>query len=185
MGMFKNKKFTRRTAIVFAGTIALTSVVYGSTLTKKIEATFRNIKVYYNNQPKTMAQEPFIYEGSVYLPVRAVGELVNKNIEWNSSTNSIFVSDKAAVVPVPDTSIQQLQSEVAAKNFEIAKINAEKSLLEAKVKELEANVKETGKTGDIATTLKYLEKEFDYEYSIDWAFKLSQTSSRILQKNLG
>lgn len=177
MGMFKNKKFVRRTAIVFAGTLTLTSVIYGATLTKKIEVTYNNIKLYYNNSQKIMAQEPFSYNGSIYLPVRAVGELVDKNIEWNGSTNSVYVSDKGAAIP--DTSIKQLQSEVASKNFEIAKLNAEKSILEAKVKELEANVKDTNTKGNTTATLKYLEEKFDYEYSIDWAFKLSESSSRI------
>lgn len=181
MKILKNKNLIKKTAMVFAGTLLLTTVVQAASLTKKIDATFRNIKVHYNNQQKTMEQEPFIYNGSVYLPVRAVAELVNKNVDWNSTTNSVFVADKAGTVS--DVLVQQLQAELTTKNFEIAKINAEKSLLESKIKELEKNDKDknngSGTSNDLKKTLAYIEDYFDYEYSIDWDFKLSETSSRI------
>lgn len=188
MKILKNKKFTRRSAIILAGTLIFTTVVYGSTITKKIDATFRGIKVFYNNDQKTMAQEPFIYNGSVYLPVRGVGELVDKNIQWDSARNAVFVSDKGAAVP--STVIQQLQSEIDSKNFEIARINAEKSLLEGKIKELEGNYKRGSDSrssdskgsrskGSIRDTEKYLEKEFDYEHDINWELSLKESGSRI------
>ncbi len=177
MKILKNKKLIRKISIAFAGTLLLTTVVQAASLTKKIEATFRNIQVYYNNQQKTMEQEPFIYNGSVYLPVRAVGELVNKTIDWNSATNSVFVSDKGGV------STGDLTAELTTKTLEIARLTGEKSILEAKVKELEAKIKDkdknTGASGDLKSTLGYLEDFFDYEHTIDWQFKLSETNSRI------
>lgn len=179
MGIFKNKKIARRSAIIFAGTLVFTTVVYGATITKKIDATFRNIKVFYNNQQKTMEQEPFIYNGSVYLPVRGVGELVDKNIQWDSAQNAVYVSDKGEAVS--NTLVQQLQSEIAAKNFEIAKITAEKAILDSKIKELQGNDKDSGSgtTGNLKTTLKHLEDYFDYEHQIDWDFSLKESGSRI------
>lgn len=177
MKPLKNKKFIRRCTIAFAGTLLLTTVVQATSLTKKIDATFRNIKVYYNNQQKTMAQEPFIYNGSVYLPVRAVSELIDKTVDWNNATNSVFISDKGGL------SSNDLATQLSAKNFEIAKLMGEKDLLEKRVKELEANIKNpdkgSGSSGDLKYTLSYIEEFFDYEHSIDWDFKLSQTSSRI------
>lgn len=179
MKILKNKKLMRKISIAFAGTLLLTTAVQATSLTKKIDATFRNIKVYYNNQQKSMEQEPFIYNGSVYLPVRAVSELVNKTVEWNSSTNSVLVSDKGGV------STTDLTAELTAKNLEIAKLMGEKSILEKKVAELETSLKDKDKdkdkktSGDLKTTLSYIEDFFDYEHSIDWEFKLSETNSRI------
>lgn len=175
MKILKNKKFIRKCTMAFAGTLLLTTVVQAASVTKKIEASFRNIQMYYNNQHKTMAQEPFIYNGSVYLPVRAVSELVDKNVDWNSATNSVLISDKGGVPS------GNLAAELAAKNFEIAKLMGEKDLLEKKVKELEANAKDkdTSTSGDLKKTLAYIEDAFDYEHSIDWEFKLTETSSRI------
>ena len=181
MKLLKNKTFVRRCTAAFAGTLILTTVVQATSLTKKIDATFRNIQVYYNNQQKVMAQEPFIYNNSVYLPVRGVSELVDKNVDWNSATNSVYVSDRGGV---PSS---ELEAQIATKNFEIAKLTSEKDQLDKKVKELEEKLKtqETNKDKDKVTdadlkkTLNYLEDKFDYEHSIDWEFKLTQTSSRI------
>ncbi|HHX62989.1 MAG TPA: copper amine oxidase N-terminal domain-containing protein [Epulopiscium sp.] len=179
MKTLKNKKFIRKCTTVFVGTLLLTTVVQATSLTKKIDATFKNIQVYYNNQQKTMAQEPFLYNGSVYLPVRAVSELVDKNVDWNSSTNSVFVTDKGGVVS------SDLEAQIATKNFEITKLMTEKNLLQKKVTELEAAAKtpvpdkDKVTSGDLKETLSYIEKHFDYKHSIDWDFKLSETGSRI------
>lgn len=183
MKIIKNKKLMRKITIAFAGTLLLTTVVQATSLTKKIDATFRGIKVYYNNQQKTMEQEPFIYNGSVYLPVRAVGELVDKQIDWMSATNSVMVSDKGT--PVGDLAV-----ELTTKNFEISRLSAEKQVLENKVKELEATIKkveekekekekDTITSGDLKKTLSYIETVFDYKHSIDWDFKLTESNSRI------
>lgn len=176
MKILKSKKFIRTFATLFVGTMIFATVTEGASLTKKIDATFRGIKVFYNNQQKTMTQEPFIYNGSVYLPVRAVAELVGKNVEWNNASNSVYVTDTGTAT---NTSVQVLQNEIASKNFEIAKITAEKKILEDKIKELETSTNSKTATGDLKKTLEYLEDHFDYEHSIEWDFKLTQTSSRI------
>lgn len=179
MKLLKNKTFVRRCTTAFVGTLLLTTAVQATSLTKKIDATFRNIQVYYNNQQKPMAQEPFIYNNSVYLPVRGVSELVDKNVDWNSATNSVYVSDRGSA---PSS---ELEAQIAAKNFEIAKLTREKDDLEKKVKELEEKLKDDTKDRDKVTdadlkkTLRYLEDSFYDDYSIDWDFKLSQTGSRI------
>lgn len=45
--------------------------------------------------------EVFIYNGTTYLPVRAVGEAVGKAVQWESKTSSVYIgqhkSDKPAV----------------------------------------------------------------------------------------
>lgn len=158
----------KRVSIVFAGTLLLGTIVNASSLTKKINATFRNIQVFYQNEPKTMEQEPFIYNDSVYLPVRAVAELVDKNVIWNSATNSVFVTDKGAS-----------SAELEAKDFEISRLKAEKLLLEKKVKDLEENKKEDDKKKDFKETLDLLNRYYDREHSIEWEFKLSESTSGI------
>ena len=45
--------------------------------------------------------ETFVYNGTTYLPVRAVGEAVGKAVQWESKTSSVYIgqhkSDKPAV----------------------------------------------------------------------------------------
>lgn len=35
--------------------------------------------------------EPFVYNGTTYLPVRAVSEALGKNVQWDGSTRSVFI----------------------------------------------------------------------------------------------
>lgn len=37
--------------------------------------------------------EPFIYEGTTYLSVRAVSESLGKNLLWDSETKTVSVDD--------------------------------------------------------------------------------------------
>lgn len=40
--------------------------------------------------------EPFIYNGTTYLPVRAVSQALGKNIVWDGSSYSVFIGNHAA-----------------------------------------------------------------------------------------
>ncbi len=40
---------------------------------------------------------PLLYNGSVYLPLRAIGELMGKNVDWNGYTSTITLSGGAGV----------------------------------------------------------------------------------------
>lgn len=35
--------------------------------------------------------EPFIYNGTTYLPVKAVGEAVGKDVTWDSATSTVYI----------------------------------------------------------------------------------------------
>ena len=50
---------------------------------------------------------PIVYQGTTYLPLRAIGELMNKNVNWDQSTLTVTLSGSrngATVSGVPDTS---------------------------------------------------------------------------------
>ena len=52
---------------------------------------------------------PIAYNGTIYLPVRAIGELMGKNVDWNESTLTVTLSGKrttTAMTGSPDTSAQ-------------------------------------------------------------------------------
>lgn len=46
---------------------------------------------------------PFVYNGTTYLPVRAVAGLCNYNVEWNQATNSVYLT-KSKGYNAPQTS---------------------------------------------------------------------------------
>ena len=69
-------------------------VVYGDTISKTIQVTYRNISILVKGKPIQSEQEPFIYEGRIFAPLRTIAEAVNKNIEWDNEKNQVNITDK-------------------------------------------------------------------------------------------
>ena len=62
-------------------------------------------QTFYNAQGKEV--HPIIYNGTTYLPVRAIGELMGKNVNWDQSTRTVTLAGKrqtANVTGTPDLS---------------------------------------------------------------------------------
>ena len=48
--------------------------------------------------------DPFIIEGTTYLPVRAVSEALGKDVTWNSENYSVHISDSDKIAEVKSSS---------------------------------------------------------------------------------
>lgn len=65
-----------------------------------ITVTYDNIKVVvdgrevqFGKDTKGKQIEPFIYNGTTYLPLRAVAEALGKQVQWDKNTNTAFLGD--------------------------------------------------------------------------------------------
>ena len=86
--------------------IALTEPALGAMIGKAIQV-YTGVNIYVDDtklNPKDANGNPveaFIYNGTTYLPVRAVGEAVGKTVQWEGKTSSVYIgkhtSDKPAV----------------------------------------------------------------------------------------
>lgn len=71
--------------------------VYAAVGSQNISANFNNIKLYVDQKliiPKDAngnTVEPFIYNGTTYLPVRAVADALEKNVSWDATTKSVYL----------------------------------------------------------------------------------------------
>lgn len=69
-----------------------------SSMTKTAELTYRDIKITLNGEslnPKDATGndvEPFIIDGTTYLPVRAVADALGLNVSWDSDTSTAVLS---------------------------------------------------------------------------------------------
>lgn len=58
-------------------------------------------RVFYNAGGQQV--HPILYEGTTYLPVRAIGELMGKNVDWNQDTKTVTLSGTRAGQAVSGT----------------------------------------------------------------------------------
>lgn len=96
-------KRTLRTRLI-AGAAALvllvgTAVAASTVTTKMIEANYMGIRLVVDGVEVTPKDangkvvEPFASEGTTYLPVRAIGEALDKEVTWDGSTATVYVGD--------------------------------------------------------------------------------------------
>lgn len=85
----------KRTSIIFLLTILFLALTYGFSSavdTSESIDVYRNlIKVDVNNQRVTM--DNFLYNGTTYVPIREVAELLGKEVGWNSYNKTASIID--------------------------------------------------------------------------------------------
>lgn len=65
--------------------------------TRTIEVTYRDIKLVVDGVQVSLKDglgnsvEPFISEGTTYLPVRSVGEALGKEVVWDGETSTVYI----------------------------------------------------------------------------------------------
>lgn len=95
----------------------LISTSYAESVKKTIDVYYDSIKIFVNNSlinPKDgngNPVEPFIYNGTTYLPVRALSEALDKEVTWDESTKSIYISDNKRTIWLNDLEYLKLQSD--------------------------------------------------------------------------
>ena len=95
------KKTLRVLAMAMSCVLLLGATVFsaGSGYTKEIIASYVGVNLVVEGVtviPKDAngnIVEPFIYEGTTYLPVRAVGEALGMPVSWDGSTKTVYVGD--------------------------------------------------------------------------------------------
>lgn len=101
----KKRIITLALAMIFVFALASTVSAVANKITA--ELTYRDIKIAMNG--KTVASkdangksvEPFIIDGTTYLPVRAVAEALGLDVEWDSKTSTVKLSKPAPAVSSP------------------------------------------------------------------------------------
>jgi hypothetical protein len=97
------------------------SAVFAAPVSKQISAVYNNIKLVVNGNAVTPKDadgvdvEPFIYNGTTYLPVRAVSDALGQLVEWDGKTSTVYIGKKPEGTATPLTSIAyaRLKSDTA------------------------------------------------------------------------
>ena len=89
---------------VLIGAVSIGSIAYATTGTRSIDVIYDNIKVYKDNvlcelkDANGSVIEPFIYNGTTYMPVRGTANLADMQVTWDGANNSVYLWDEL----VPD-----------------------------------------------------------------------------------
>lgn len=72
--------------------IMMTTPVLADSIIQKIDVVFNSVQVQVNGENVNV--DNILYNGSTYLPVRKVAEVVGKDIEWNGETKTANIIEK-------------------------------------------------------------------------------------------
>lgn len=82
-------------------TLILSSgVVFADSISKTVTAVYNNIKIMIDGEEITPRDvngnvvEPFIIDGTTYLPVRAIASALGEDVDWDGETNTVYIGEK-------------------------------------------------------------------------------------------
>ena len=90
---------------VLIGTILTNGVAFAKQISETAELFYNSIKIYIDGGeivPKDAngnIVEPFIMNGTTYLPVRAISNAFGKDVEWDGTTQSVYIGEKDQTKP--------------------------------------------------------------------------------------
>ena len=88
----------------------LSTMVFATPIEDTITAFYNDIKVYVDGsliKPKDAdgnIVEPFIYDGTTYLPLRAISQALGKEVDWDSKNNIVYIGKKPNDIENTDNS---------------------------------------------------------------------------------
>ena len=81
-------------AMVATLIVGAVPIAYAKVADTMIPVSYNSIKVLVDGKELKTDKEPFAYDGTTYLPVRAVAEAVGKEVKWDSATKTVTLSEK-------------------------------------------------------------------------------------------
>lgn len=173
--MFKKHYLATAAAGLLLATTLIPSGASAEVATKNLQAKYNNIKVLNNGYQISTPIEPFIVNGTTYIPLRMMADVFKKDVTWDGKTYTINVIDK------PDASVQ---SQLAIKDAEIARLKNQITSLQDEIENLEDKLdKKSSKDDDFDDELSDLEDELNSDYDdfedMEWTITLSGDEDEI------
>lgn len=75
-------------------TTILMSTAFGASVTKSIDVVLNSVNIMVNG--KKVEANNIVYEGVTYVPLRAISEILDKEVGWNPTTSTASINDKVA-----------------------------------------------------------------------------------------
>ena len=94
------KRLQKLIAGVLVGAVVIGGASFAKQSSESINVTYDNIKIlidgkeYKPTDANGKAVEPFIYNGTTYLPVRAIANAFDKDVDWEAQTSTVTLGSK-------------------------------------------------------------------------------------------
>ena len=85
--------------VAFSIVLTATLPALAASLTQSVTITYRDIKVTLNGQQIELANEPFLLNGTTYLPLREVASALELDVSWDGSTSTVKLTRSSAPSP--------------------------------------------------------------------------------------
>lgn len=174
----ENKIF-KRVSKGIASTIVAGFLLFSSTavseaavVSKKVE-TNPQIKIL-NNNNSVSGVEPILIDGTTYVPVRSLSTVLNKVVQWDGPTKSIYITDTIDpnalkneiynlenFIKTKDARISELETSGKSKDAKIAELENAIKTKDARIAELEKQLKSNSSVS-LKDLQKQLNKDYDY-----------------------
>ncbi|MCM3145843.1 stalk domain-containing protein [Brevibacillus sp. MER 51] len=184
--MFKKQYLAIASALILSTTLIPTSS-QAATGTKNLQAKYNNIKVIYNGAAVPTTIEPFIVNGTTYIPLRMMAGVFSKDVAWDGAKYTITVKDlpnsqHANELAARDAQIRSLQNTIDSLNKEITDLKNSKKNNSSKddddlddleddlnnyyddYKDIEWKISLSGDEDDIDVEIQVDREEFEDEY---------------------
>lgn len=93
------KKNTKGFVLGLIVATLLMSTAFGAGIEKTIKVVLNKVNIIVNGE--VVEGDNILYDGTTYVPLRAIGEMLDKDIGWDGDTNTASINDKKASVPKP------------------------------------------------------------------------------------
>ncbi len=129
--------------------------------------------------------DPAVYNGSIYLPIRAIGEIMGKTVTWDERTETVFLSGSSSGSEVTDFDTSGQSGQSAATNQPTGVISLER----AKQIALNHAGKSAGQVDFVKGKLEKDDGRWQYEVEfivasgaryLEYDYEIDATSGQIL-----
>jgi len=174
--MWKKHYLATAAAGLLLATTLIPSGASAAVATKNLQAKYNNVKVLYNGSQVATTIEPFIVDGTTYIPLRMMAGVFNKDITWDGNTYTINVLDKADF---------NYKTELAVKDAEIARLKNQISSLQDEIDDLEnkSSKKSSSSKTSFSKALSNLEDDLNDDYGkyegLKWSITLDGDEDEI------
>ncbi|MGZ7445220.1 stalk domain-containing protein [Paenibacillus sp. TH7-28] len=168
-------------SVLISGTL-LTNDVFAANATKTLKAVYSNIKLVYNGQTisSSSGQEPFMVNGTTYVPIRMAGEALGKSLVWDGTNKIVNISDTsssdAQVIEMLRNQITDLNNQLNSVKTELTTANSTIASRDSTITSLQSEInslKKDSKSGSLSKLEDDLNDDHEDDYSLDASFSLS------------